>query len=99
MARHVRTHSPNSNETDVHAALESSSKKWIMRFFFAHRSHGAVTRANNCVVRKRQDFFEIILQRVIVGNVSAAHRSRKERIAYYRDLVRLTHHNVRQPTT
>ena len=42
-------------------------------------------RANDRLVRQRQDFLAIVSQRVLVGNIPAAHRAGKKRVAHNRD--------------
>src|ERR1700752_617620 len=50
-----------------------SSKERIVLFLLTHRRHRAVPWANDGFVRQRQDFLEIISQRVLVRDISAAH--------------------------
>src|SRR5205823_8685656 len=75
-------------------SLHLPGKKWIVLFFFSNRRHRSVTRTNDGLIGQRQDFLEIIPQRIIVGNVSTTHRAGKKRIAYDCDRTRATVHNI-----
>ena len=69
------------------------AKKRIVLFFFANRRHRAVPGTNNRFVRQSQNFLEIVFDRVLVGNTSAAHRAGEKRIAHNRDRPRETVHH------
>ncbi len=55
-----------------------------------------MTGTNYRVVRQSQNFFEIIFDRVRVGNTAAAHRPGEKRIADDRDRMREAIHNERR---
>src|SRR5437762_4959772 len=74
--------------------LDLPCKERIVLFLFSNRRHRSVTRANDRLIRQRQNFLEIIPQRIIVGNVSTSHRAGKKRIAYDCDRARATVYDV-----
>src|SRR6266480_4057889 len=77
------------------STLDLARKKWIVRFLFTHRGHGTVTRTNDRFIRQGQNFLEIVLERIIVGNVAATHGAGEKRIADDRDWPGETGHHVR----
>src|SRR5439155_13819102 len=63
-----------------------------MLFLLAYRRHRAVSRTNDCFIWERQNLFKIVLKRIIVGDISTAHRTGEKRIAYDSDAMRETAH-------
>ena len=61
------------------------AKNGLSLFFFSHSRQRAVPGTNNRLLRQRQNFLAIVSQCVLVGNIAAAHRAGKKRIAHDRD--------------
>src|SRR6266700_8361597 len=53
----------------------------IMPLLLSHSGHRAMAGTNDCLVRQRQNFLEIISNCVVVGNGPATHRAGKKRVA------------------
>src|ERR1700724_1206165 len=48
-------------------------KEWIVLFLFTDRRHRPVARTNNRVIRQSEDFLEIVLDGIFVGNAAPSH--------------------------
>ena len=93
----VCCNSADLQRTLIRAGPEQShfpGEERIVRFFLANACHRTVPRTNDGFVRQSQNFFQIVPNGIFVGNVAAAHRAGKKRIADNRDGLRQAGHDI-----
>src|SRR5919204_7072203 len=56
-----------------HSPSDLVRDKWIVPLLLAHSRDRAVAWTDNRFVGKRQDFVEVVLHGVLVGNIASAH--------------------------